>query len=113
MQAPDRDPRNRTRNRHGHDRGHRQRSSLQEGPRVRAWLGVVPGEHSSGGKQQMTGTSRRGNKYFAKALRTGSTYRAAAENEAIFRPEYVAGQSRRTQAQTGGDGGISQQDGTH
>ncbi len=29
----------------------------------------------------------------AKALRPRSAYRAAAENEAIFRPEYVAGQS--------------------
>ena len=37
-----------------------------------AWLGVVPGEHSSGGKQQLTGTSRRGNKYLRKLFVLGA-----------------------------------------
>jgi transposase len=91
-------------------------AAFKKGRGFAAWLGVVPGEHSSGGKQKLTGTSRRGNKYLripAKTLRPGSTYRTPAEDEAIFGPEYVAGQSGSTQAQAGGDRGLSQQDGTH
>ena len=37
-----------------------------------AWPGVVPGEHSTGGKQQLTGTSRRGNKYLRKLFVLGA-----------------------------------------
>jgi transposase len=32
----------------------------------------VPGEHSTGGKQQLTGTSRRGNKYLRKLFVLGA-----------------------------------------
>jgi transposase len=88
-------------------------AAFKKGRGFAAWLGVVPGEHSTGGKQQLTGTSRRGNKYLRKALCLGSTYRAAAEDEASSGPAYVAGQSHRTQAQAGGDRGTSQQDGAH
>jgi len=35
-------------------------------------LGVVPGEHSTGGKQTLTGTSRRGNKYLRKLFVQGA-----------------------------------------
>ena len=38
----------------------------------RPWLGVVPGEHSTGGKQKLTGTSRRGNKYLRKLFVQGA-----------------------------------------
>ncbi len=37
-----------------------------------AWLGVVPGEHSTGGKQKLTGTGRRGNKYLRKLFLQGA-----------------------------------------
>jgi transposase len=37
-----------------------------------AWLGVVPGEHSTGGKQKLTDTSRRGNKYLRKLFVQGA-----------------------------------------
>jgi transposase len=33
---------------------------------------VVPGEHSTGGKQKLTGTSRRGNKYLRKLFVQGA-----------------------------------------
>jgi transposase len=33
---------------------------------------VVPGEHSSGGKQTLTGTSRRGNRYLRKLFVQGA-----------------------------------------
>ena len=88
-------------------------AAFKKGRGFAAWLGVVPGEHSTGGKQKLTGTGRRGNKYHAKTLRARSAYRTAAENQAIRRLEYVAGSSHRTQAQAGGNSGASQQDGAH
>ena len=33
---------------------------------------MVPGEHSTGGKQKLTGTSRRGNKYLRKLFIQGA-----------------------------------------
>ena len=47
-------------------------AAFKKGRGFAAWLGVVPGEHSSGGKQQMTGTSRRGNKYLRKLFVLGA-----------------------------------------
>jgi len=41
-------------------------AAFKKGRGFAAWLGLVPGEHSTGGKQQLTGTSRRGNKYLRK-----------------------------------------------
>jgi transposase len=41
-------------------------SAFKKGRGFAAWLGVVPGEHSSGGKQTLTDTSRRGNRYLLK-----------------------------------------------
>jgi transposase len=41
-------------------------AAFKKGRGVAAWLGVVPGEHSTGGKQKLTGTSRLGNKYLRK-----------------------------------------------
>ena len=47
-------------------------AAFKKGRGFAAWLGVVPGEHSSGGKQQLTGTSRRGNKYLRKLFVLGA-----------------------------------------
>jgi transposase len=41
-------------------------AAFKKGRGFAAWLGVVPGEHSTGGKQKLTGTSRLGNKYLRK-----------------------------------------------
>ena len=71
------------------------RATFRKGRRFAAWLGVVPGEHSTGGK-----------------FHPGSAFGAATANQTNFRSS-VAGQSRITQAQAGGDSGTSQQDGTH
>jgi transposase len=37
-----------------------------------SWLGVVPGEHSTGGKQTLTDTKRRGNRYLRKLFVQGA-----------------------------------------
>jgi transposase len=41
-------------------------AAFKKGRGFAAWLGVVSGENSTGGKQTLTGTSRRGNKYLRK-----------------------------------------------
>jgi transposase len=47
-------------------------AAFKNGRGFAAWLGVVPGEHSTGGKQRLTGTSRRGNKYLRKLFVQGA-----------------------------------------
>ena len=47
-------------------------AAFRQGRGFAAWLGVVSGEHSTGGKQQLTGTSRRGNKYLRKLFVLGA-----------------------------------------
>jgi transposase len=47
-------------------------SAFKKGRGFAAWLGVVPGEHSTGGKQTLTGISRRGNRYLRKLFVQGA-----------------------------------------
>ena len=47
-------------------------AAFKKGRGFSAWLGVVPGERSTGGKQKLTGTSRRGNKYLRKLFVQGA-----------------------------------------
>ena len=47
-------------------------AAFKKGRGFAAWLGVVPGEHSTGGKQTLSGTSRRGNKYLRKLFVQGA-----------------------------------------
>jgi transposase len=47
-------------------------AAFKKGRGFAAWLGVVPGEHSTGGKQKLIGTSRRGNKYLRKLFVQGA-----------------------------------------
>ena len=47
-------------------------AAFKKGRGFAAWIGVVPGEHSTGGKQKLTGTSRRGNKYLRKLYLQGA-----------------------------------------
>src|SRR5215831_3596109 len=47
-------------------------AAFKKGRGFAAWIGVVPGEHSTGGKQKLTGTKRRGNKYLRKLFLQGA-----------------------------------------
>jgi len=47
-------------------------AAFKKGRGFAAWWGVVPGEHSSGGKQTLTKTSRRGNRYLRKLFVQGA-----------------------------------------
>lgn len=47
-------------------------AAFKKGRGFAAWLGVVPGEYSTGAKQKLTGTSGRGNKYLRKLFVQGA-----------------------------------------
>jgi transposase len=47
-------------------------AAFKKGCGFAAWLGVVPGDHSTGGKQTLTETSRRGNRYLRKLFVQGA-----------------------------------------
>jgi transposase len=47
-------------------------SAFKKGRGFAAWLGVMPGEHSTGAKQTLTDTSRRGNRYLRKLFVQGA-----------------------------------------
>ena len=47
-------------------------AAFKKGRGFAAWLGVVPGERSTGGKQTLTKTSRRGNRYLRKLFVQGA-----------------------------------------
>jgi transposase len=49
-------------------------AAFKKGRGFAAWLGLVPGQYSTGGKQKLLGISKRGNKYLRRAALTfGST----------------------------------------
>ena len=88
-------------------------SAFKKGRGFAAWLGVVPGEHSTGGKQTLTDTKQAREQISAQALRPGCSCRPATEDETIERPEHVAGSAHLPQAHSGGGGCAGQQDGAH
>jgi transposase len=47
-------------------------AAFAKGREFAAWLGVVPGEHSTGGKQKLLGISKRGNPYLRKLFIQGA-----------------------------------------
>jgi len=47
-------------------------SAFGKGRALSAWMGIVPGEHSTGGKQKLLGISKRGNKYLRKLFVQGA-----------------------------------------
>ena len=47
-------------------------SAFKNGRQFSAWLGIVPKQHSTGGKQKLLGISKRGDKYLRKQLIHGS-----------------------------------------
>ena len=47
-------------------------SDVRKGRDLSAWMGIVPGEHSSGGKQKLLGISKRGNMYLRRLFVQGA-----------------------------------------
>jgi len=47
-------------------------STFKKGRNLSAWMGIVPGEYSTGGKQKLLGISKRGNKYLRRLFVQGA-----------------------------------------
>ena len=47
-------------------------STFQKGRNLAAWMGIVPREYSTGGKQKLLGISKRGNKYLRRLFVQGA-----------------------------------------
>src|ERR1700690_4117220 len=47
-------------------------AAFHKGREFAAWLGVVPGEHTTGGKQKLLGISKRGNSYLRRLFVQGA-----------------------------------------
>src|SRR4029077_707845 len=47
-------------------------SAFGKGRNLSAWMGIVPGEYSTGGKQKLLGISKRGNKYLRRLFVQGA-----------------------------------------
>ena len=47
-------------------------STFGRGRDLSAWMGIVPGEYSTGGKQKLLGISKRGNRYLRRPFVQGA-----------------------------------------
>jgi transposase len=47
-------------------------SAFGKGRKLSAWMGIVPGEYTTGGKQKLLGISKRGNKYLRRLFVQGA-----------------------------------------
>src|SRR3982074_309083 len=47
-------------------------STFKKGRNLSAWMGIVPGEYSTGGKQKLLGISKGGNKYLRRLFVQGA-----------------------------------------
>ena len=85
--------------------------SFRRGRDFSAWLGLVPRQHTTGGKPRLGRTSKMGQRDLRRLLITGAM---AVVQNAIRRRDHgsVAGQDGGTQAEDAGRGGARQQDGT-
>ena len=88
-------------------------AAFKKGRGFAAWLGVVPGEHSTGGKQKLTGTSRRGNKYLRKLFVQGAHAVLLQKTKQSTGLSTWLAQSHITQAHSSGNSRSGQQDGAH
>ncbi len=68
LRAAARDPRHRRADGDGIGGAIGNGQAFEKGRDVAAWLGLVPREHSTGGKQRLGGISKRGNRYLRMLL---------------------------------------------
>jgi transposase len=86
---------------------------FQNGRQLAAWVGVVPQQHSTGGKSRLLGISKRGGWLSAQALDPRGTRGAADEwgqNRSHQSMGATVGHAPRAQS---GDGGFGQQECAH
>jgi transposase len=72
-------------------------SMFRSGRNLAAWIGLVPKQNSSGGKERMGGITKQGNRYLRQLLVVGSlAVIRYAERHGTKRPWLVKLMSRRT-----------------
>jgi len=70
--------------------------SFENGRQLAAWLGLVPRQHSSGGKTVLLGISKRGDGYLRTLLVHGArSVLRVAENKANYEASWLAGLLKR------------------
>ncbi len=67
------------------------RVAFRKGREFAAWMGLVPREHSTAGKQKLLGISKRGNSYFRRLFMQEARAVMQQRNQAVFRSEQVVG----------------------
>ena len=73
--------------------------NFDNGRQLAAWLGLVPRQHSSGGKQNLLGMSKRGDAYLRTMLIHGARSAIYLPSDAESRPEKLGLQRGRTSQQ--------------
>lgn len=63
-------------------------AAFRKGREFAAWMGIVPGQHSTGGKQKLLGISKRGNSYLRRLFIQGAR---ATKRQADLGAESVVG----------------------
>src|SRR4051794_39886712 len=86
-------------------------SGFRSGREFAAWLGLVPRQNSTGGKNRLGGISKRGNQYLRRLLINGASANLL-RSKATNADPWVIGLRRRPAKPCRG-GGISEQDGAH
>jgi len=72
-------------------------STFGRGRDLSAWMGIVPGEYSTGGKQKLLGISKRGNKYLRRLFVQGArSVLQHREKQVPALSHWLAGLSGRT-----------------
>ena len=71
-------------------------AAFRKGREFAAWVGLVPRERSTGGKQTLLGISKRGNSCLRRLFRAGRTRGSAISRQAVFWSERVAGTAYST-----------------
>ena len=87
--------------------------AFRKGREFAAWVGLVPREHSTGGKQKLLGISKRGNSYLRKLFVQGARAVLEIQRQAVLRFEALASRAVIAQPLQHRRRGTGQQTGTH
>ena len=88
-------------------------NSFDNGRQVSAWLGLVPRQHSSGGKPTLLGMSKRGDPYLRTLLIHGARSAILAAQRKVEQHQCLVGQSAQPAAPEYRRRGTGQQKRTH
>src|SRR5262249_42975382 len=84
---------------------------FRSGRNLAAWIGLVPKQHTTGGKERLGSITKQGNRYLRWLLVTGAIGRHPLRQEARHREATVARTTTGAPTHQGGCGCTRQQDG--